>query len=1071
MPYLLALGIGPDRCQFERSFSLRIGHHTLVSGAKSGREIVNARFDILVTTERGEPLFIVELKRQELELSEDDRDQGISYARLVHPIAPFVVLTNGRECRLFDTVTKEQLIAEQLPPRATARAKARGWVTGDSLLLRQEAMELFLGYSGENLRLFADAQRGARIAGLRGGPNELERKYLPQAYVQRTGVEQAIKQFLAGDRSVFVLAGASGVGKTNEMCALAERLGARMPAFFFNAAQLPGTIDEAIASDFNWNFSEALALPQIVRRLHQLATRTGEQILIFVDAVDESIARNMPQALSDLVYHLEAVTSAVKLVVALKSSEWERFASVAGVPTVLADRCVPPLKLRTGKNETAQRPVRSDVVEKEDEEGSLAVAHGIRPSFELRQFAESERCEAFEKYCAAFGVVSASPGGIYSAVRDPFMMRIIAETYAGGELPHSGVVELDVLRRYVERKLEKIDERERRALAIKELVAVARALYDSVSEDPPARRRHSRNAGVRHDEMAMDDARSLESVPERSIRAVLSIAGVVIGHDAETHGLLVRIADYNGRECLRFLYDRIRDYVVAVHVLRFDELDPRTFAAGLPKWAAHPLGREALRLYFRSPVARHKEMIFAFADEQVARFLDAYEQIREQLGDLAHLQMEPGGNGGAGVVYSLFPGGDWSVGFFCRNEMDNKSRVVRYENYTKEWRSAYEQGVLIEPFARKIRYGKNFSLILDDPVRLGVVFALTELRLLVKGGGLDWRHSDLLAQEITFSVLSRARDALGLPPRRDVGYADGLMPRDLLPVLIKEIRCLAHARFGEYFFRYRYFQQEYSRVVAETRARGEEPKLVSLQMGADAHENAKQKAQDAAARGVRFPAVNITPGDGLPVLDTALDVIEKRRGVLRKHYLPGPDRDSQWARRSFEEGYSDAQLVRYVDVLMRHVGREYPAMVRANFGILSWMFKLANVGQIRAEVRYARPRNPARANLRGGSVTFMLKQGAPGADVFICQDEDLQPKFTQSYTTYDEESGRDYLLGPVLTSFGGFIRPGRDVPLAWGESARGAASETPVRLWIYYLLEVELEKVTPENLMSVLSIK
>ncbi len=36
-------------------------------------------------------------------IGSDDIDQAISYSRLVHPIAPFSLITNGKEIRIFDT--------------------------------------------------------------------------------------------------------------------------------------------------------------------------------------------------------------------------------------------------------------------------------------------------------------------------------------------------------------------------------------------------------------------------------------------------------------------------------------------------------------------------------------------------------------------------------------------------------------------------------------------------------------------------------------------------------------------------------------------------------------------------------------------------------------------------------------------------------------------------------------------------------------------------------------------------------------------------------------------------------
>jgi hypothetical protein len=78
-----------------------------------------ARLDILVRR-RGLNLLVIEVKEDAAELSERDRDQAISYARLLHPIAPFALVTNGRDFCLFDVVTGKQLPAETSLPEGTA---------------------------------------------------------------------------------------------------------------------------------------------------------------------------------------------------------------------------------------------------------------------------------------------------------------------------------------------------------------------------------------------------------------------------------------------------------------------------------------------------------------------------------------------------------------------------------------------------------------------------------------------------------------------------------------------------------------------------------------------------------------------------------------------------------------------------------------------------------------------------------------------------------------------------------------------------------------------------------------
>ena len=47
-------------------------------------------------------------------MTDEDRDQAVSYARLVHPIAPYAIITNAKETKIYDSVSKDCLSPEDL---------------------------------------------------------------------------------------------------------------------------------------------------------------------------------------------------------------------------------------------------------------------------------------------------------------------------------------------------------------------------------------------------------------------------------------------------------------------------------------------------------------------------------------------------------------------------------------------------------------------------------------------------------------------------------------------------------------------------------------------------------------------------------------------------------------------------------------------------------------------------------------------------------------------------------------------------------------------------------------------
>jgi hypothetical protein len=119
--WLRGHGISSNDIRLEYTFSVRLGRKLYLVGedklieiasktsAKSQPQpqVVHPRADILARNSDGKNLFIVETKAPDEDLDDGARDQGISYARLLHEgnIAPSVVITNGRETKIFDSLS------------------------------------------------------------------------------------------------------------------------------------------------------------------------------------------------------------------------------------------------------------------------------------------------------------------------------------------------------------------------------------------------------------------------------------------------------------------------------------------------------------------------------------------------------------------------------------------------------------------------------------------------------------------------------------------------------------------------------------------------------------------------------------------------------------------------------------------------------------------------------------------------------------------------------------------------------------------------------------------------------
>lgn len=413
LPFLETLGIAPDELAFERSFKLQFGHSVYEVKTFEQREKAGARLDILYRKEE-QNLFVVEVKGPGIQIHQEDVDQAISYASLVRPIAPFVIVTNGAETRVHDTVSGKKLDGTDIGSQSPFWKNGCRLSLSEELEFRFEALANFIGYSAENLRLFTTSQVAARMRLLKGDAKNLHKKYIPDLYLDRDETRQVFDEFLRDQPSCLTIIGESGVGKTNALCAIAEGAATNYLTLFYNAGDIYPDLASTIRDDFNWFFSPDQTLPQIIRRLDTLAKHAKTQVVIFIDAVDEARSRSFTADLNAFAERLLQFQDTIRLVVSCKSTEWRRFLEVNGSPTTLAECSYSP------------HPQSSSV----SDEGTEAQRPRL-PGFVLKRFGSDELPALIERYRSVFKFEGVLSGQLSQECSLGQMLRIVAEVYSG----------------------------------------------------------------------------------------------------------------------------------------------------------------------------------------------------------------------------------------------------------------------------------------------------------------------------------------------------------------------------------------------------------------------------------------------------------------------------------------------------------------------------------------------------------------------------------------------------------------------------------------------------------------
>lgn len=325
IPLLQSRGVQLTELEFETTFSFQAGRRPIqISSVNRHKSGAKARLDILVKR-NGRNLLIVEAKAGGLELTDDDRDQATSYARLVHPIAPYAIVTNGYLWKLFDSVSREELVPANLDPSAD----------GLQIVLpqqdRDDALSLFLTASPENLSAFSRAQVSDYMKPLLGSRSDLTKKFVPELHVRRSGLDDELREFFQQtSHSALVVVGNSGLGKTCALCDLTLTLvDDAVPVIFFTGVSLADSLLDQLAAEFNWTFADEASPIDCIKRLRRL--RLPRPVTIVVDAIDEW---QYPSRVADLLLILRhASADVVRLVLSCKSDTWPLFLQQGGSPT------------------------------------------------------------------------------------------------------------------------------------------------------------------------------------------------------------------------------------------------------------------------------------------------------------------------------------------------------------------------------------------------------------------------------------------------------------------------------------------------------------------------------------------------------------------------------------------------------------------------------------------------------------------------------------------------------------------------------------------------------------------
>ncbi|MDR6146726.1 hypothetical protein QE363_002519 [Sphingomonas sp. SORGH_AS870] len=269
--------------QHQLTFSFKLGHKEVeINGTKASSR--RGRLDVLIKS-GGKRLAILELKKPGQPLDSDDVDQGLSYARVLHPRPPIVIVSNGTETRTYATETGD-LLKDGLPNEQAFAALMDAAMANAHAGL-QDAIGTLMGPSSDVWMAAIRAATKQTLDELTGDWGDFRMPFTPNFHISRKASAKAMAA-LRGTRRVIAIEGAPLIGKSHVLRELAiDTSGSDKIAVLLVEAS--GTAAIGIADEVAQLLSGAvgwrISADEARRWLERLATCDGPQLVIAIDGL------------------------------------------------------------------------------------------------------------------------------------------------------------------------------------------------------------------------------------------------------------------------------------------------------------------------------------------------------------------------------------------------------------------------------------------------------------------------------------------------------------------------------------------------------------------------------------------------------------------------------------------------------------------------------------------------------------------------------------------------------------------------------------------------------------------
>lgn len=261
----------------QKSFSIKLGHK---------KYVIKGRADVMVQHD-GKPLAIFELKAPEIELTTDDYEQCVSYARLTEPITPLSIISNGKETVVLNTYKRERVEDDYTNEEVFHRLiKNMGSVAESQL---DSAINTLLGNSKEVWNKIIQEINDSGFSIITSKTLDLESPICEEFQIERESANELLKQIYLD--SLLIFTGEPSSGKTNviyQLCQLARKKDGCIP-IYVNLEE-PKSIFQYLANKFSGVLYTPISKDNFRYWLiHCLCKNPENRVVFILDNISSSV--------------------------------------------------------------------------------------------------------------------------------------------------------------------------------------------------------------------------------------------------------------------------------------------------------------------------------------------------------------------------------------------------------------------------------------------------------------------------------------------------------------------------------------------------------------------------------------------------------------------------------------------------------------------------------------------------------------------------------------------------------------------------------------------------------------